>query len=165
MNPKDYKNQVFQIIGAAMAVHRNLGGGLLEPIYNEALVMELDDRGYKGDPEMYLPCYYKKRLMKKSYRMDIVVGDIILELKSVQKIIPAHRAQLFNYLRLTRKPIGLLINFGGESLQGERYAFDEESNSCYLLDRFMQPVPKSDDEDEDDEWYDDPYADVQDEQK
>ena len=110
MDSKKYKDQVFKIIGAAMAVHRNLGEGLLEPIYNEALVMELDDRGIKGDSEKYLPCYYKKRLMQKSYRMDIVVDDIILELKSVQKLVPAHRAQLFNYLRLTRKPIGLLIN-------------------------------------------------------
>ena len=159
MVPKRYKEQVFKIIGAAMAVHRNLGEGLLEPIYNEALVMELDDRGIKGEPEKYLPCYYKKRLMQKSYRMDIVVDDIILELKSVQKLIPAHRAQLFNYLRLTRKPIGLLINFGTESLQGERYAYNEDTNTCYLLDRNMEPVPIEEDV-EDDEWYDDPYADI-----
>ena len=159
MDPKRYKEQVFKIIGAAMAVHRNLGEGLLEPIYNEALVMELDDRGIKGEPEKYLPCYYKKRLMQKSYRMDIVVDDIILELKSVQKLIPAHRAQLFNYLRLTRKPIGLLINFGTESLQGERYAYNEDTNTCYLLDRNMEPVPIEEDV-EDAEWYDDPYADI-----
>lgn len=159
MDPKKYKDQVFTIIGAAMAVHRNLGEGLLEPIYNEALIMELDDRGIKGVPEEYLPCYYKKRLMHKSYRMDIVVDDIILELKSVQKLIPAHRAQLFNYLRLTRKPIGLLINFGTASLQGERYAYNEETNTCYLLDRFMEPVPAEEDE-YDDEWYEDPYADI-----
>ena len=159
MNPKDYKDKVYKIIGAAMEVHRNLVGGLLEPIYNEALVMELDDRGIKGDPEKYLSCYYKKRLMKKYYKMDIVVDDIVIELKSVQKIISAHRAQLFNYLRLTRQPIGLLINFGGDSLQGERYAYDDETNTCYLLDRYMEPVP-TEEEDEDDQWYEDPYADV-----
>ena len=159
MDSKKYKDQVFKIIGAAMAVHRNLGEGLLEPIYNEALVMELDDRCIKGDSEKYLPCYYKKRLMQKSYRMDIVVDDIILELKSVQKLVPAHRAQLFNYLRLTRKPIGLLINFGTESLQGERYAYNEDTNTCYLLDRNMEPIP-TEEEGEDDEWYDDPYADI-----
>lgn len=161
MNPKDYKEKVYQIIGAAMLVHRNLGGGLLEPIYNEALVMELEDRGIKGEPEKFLPCYYKKRLMKKYYKMDIVVDDIVIELKSVQKLIPAHRAQLFNYLRLTRQPIGLLINFGGDSLQGERYAYDEEANTCYLLDRFMEPVPAEDVADDVDDWYEDSYAEVE----
>lgn len=158
MNPKDYQDKVYKIIGAAMEVHRNLGGGLLEPIYNEALVMELDDRGIKGDPEKYLPCYYKERLMKKSYKMDIVVDDIVIELKSVQKIISAHRTQLFNYLRLTHQPIGLLINFGGESLQGERYAYDKETSTCYLLDRNMKPIPTE--EDEADGWYEDVYASV-----
>lgn len=156
MTPKRYKDQIYNIIGAAMAVHGNLGGGLLEPIYNEALVMELSDRGIVGEPEKFLPCYYKKKLMQKSYRMDIVVDDVVIEIKSVQKLISAHRAQLFNYLRLTRKPIGLLINFGGDSLQGERYAYDEESNTCYLLNRHMEPVPHV--ENINDEWYEDPYA-------
>ena len=75
--------------------------------------------------------------MEKYYKMDLVVGDIIVELKSVKEIIPAHRAQLFNYLRLTKKPVGLLINFGQSSLQGERYAYVEETNECVLLDKDM----------------------------
>ena len=74
--------------------------------------------------------------------MDLVVGDVIIELKSVSDIVPAHRAQLFNYLRLTRKPVGLLINFGTPKLQGERYGFDENTNECVLLDRNMEVVPK-----------------------
>ena len=64
--------------------------------------------------------------MEKFYKMDIVVGDVVVELKSVEELNSAHRAQLFNYLRLTKKPIGLLINFGQPSLQGERYGYDEE---------------------------------------
>lgn len=159
MNPKEYSNQIYKIIGAAMEVHRTLKGGLLEPIYNEALTMELKDMGIDAEPEKYLPCFYKKRLMEKSYRMDIVVGDIVIELKSVQRIIPAHRAQLFNYLRLTQKKIGLLINFGGDSLEGERYVFDESINDCYLVDRNMDPVQQKDDEDYG-EWYENPYEDV-----
>lgn len=158
MNPKDYKDIVYKIIGAAMKVHNNLGSGLLEPIYNEALTIELDNYGIIGEAEKYLPCYYKKKKMKKFYKMDIVIDDIVVELKSVQNINSAHRAQLFNYLRLTRKPIGLLINFGGECLQGERYAYDDLTNNCYLLDKNMDPVP-IDDIDED-EWYEDPYADI-----
>ena len=74
--------------------------------------------------------------------MDLVVGDIIVELKSVSELNSAHRAQLFNYLRLTRKPIGLLINFSKPSLQGERYAYLEDTNECILLDKNMAPFYK-----------------------
>lgn len=74
--------------------------------------------------------------------MDLVVGDIIVELKSVSELNSAHRAQLFNYLRLTRKPIVLLINFGKPSLQGERYAYLEDTNECILLDKNMDPFYK-----------------------
>ena len=126
-----------------MEVHSTLKGGLLEPIYNEALTMELIDRGIAAESEKYLPCYYKNHLMQKSYRMDIVVGDIIIELKSVHKLVSAHRAQLFNYLRLTQKKIGLLINFGGDSLEGERYIFDESLNDCCLVDRNMEAQMKT----------------------
>lgn len=137
MNPKDYQEKVYKIIGAAMKVHSILNWGLLEPVYNEALHLELLDRGIENEQEKLLPCYYKHHKMEKYYKMDLVVGDIVVELKAVSEIIPAHRAQLFNYLRLTRKPIGLLINFGQCSLQGERYAFIEGTNECILLDKDM----------------------------
>ena len=84
-------------------------------------------------------CYYKGRQLQKKYRMDVVVGDIIVELKSVSKILEEHRAQLFNYLRLTKKPVGLLVNFGERGLMCERYAFDESCNECILLDKNMNP--------------------------
>jgi GxxExxY protein len=142
MNPKIYKDKVYQIIGAAMEVHREVNWGLLEPVYNEALHLELLDRGIDNEREVAIECYYKHHLMEKHYQMDIVVGDIIIELKSVDDLCSAHRAQLFNYLRLTKKPIGLLINFGQESLQGERYAYNEDTNECILLDRNMNPVNK-----------------------
>ena len=76
--------------------------------------------------------------------MDIVVDDIIIELKSVTSLAPVHRAQLCNYLRLTRKPLGLLINFGEESLVGERWAYDEATNECYIVDRNMEPISEAD---------------------
>ena len=143
MNPKDYKDLVYNIIGAAMEVHSELNWGLLEAVYNEALHIELLDRGIENEREQYLPCFYKNHVMEKRYQMDIVVGDIIIELKSVDELTSVHRAQLFNYLRLTKKPIGLLINFGQESLQGERYAYDKLTNECILLDRNMNPVYKT----------------------
>ena len=140
MDFKKYKDTVYQIIGAAMEVHSELNWGLLEPVYNEALHLELLDRGIDNEREKQLPCYYKHHKLEKFYQMDIVVGDIVVELKSVEELNSAHRAQLFNYLRLTKKPVGLLINFGASSLQGERYGYDEESNECILLDKNMRPV-------------------------
>ena len=134
---KQYQDIVYKIIGASMKVHDVLKWGLLEPVYQEALHLELEDRGIDNEREKEIPCYYKHHILDKKYKMDIVVGDVVVELKSVKELIPAHRAQLFNYLRLTKRPVGLLINFGNSSLQGERYAFIEETNECILLDKDM----------------------------
>lgn len=135
-----YANKVYKIIGAAMSVHSELGYGLLEPVYQEAMHLELIDRGIANEREQEIEIYYKRHLLEKKYRMDIVVDDIIIELKSVNKLISAHRAQLCNYLRLTRKPLGLLINFGEESLIGERWAYDRTTNKCYIVDRNLEPI-------------------------
>jgi len=140
MDFKQYKDIVYQIIGAAMNVHDELSWGLLEPVYNEALHLELLDNNIANEREKHLPCYYKHHQLEKFYQMDLVVGDVVVELKSVDELNSAHRAQLFNYLRLTRKPIGLLINFGQPSLQGERYGYDEDTNECILLNKNMEPV-------------------------
>lgn len=139
-----YIKSVYDIIGAAMAVHRELNWGLLEPVYQEALHLELLDRGIENECEREVRIYYKEHQLEKKYRMDVVVGDIILELKSVTKIIPTHRAQLCNYLRLTRMPMGLLINFGEESLICERWAFDNATNRCFIVDRYMDPITDAD---------------------
>ena len=139
-----YVNSVYKIIGSAMTVHSELGWGLLEQVYQEALYLELLDRGIANEREQEIEIYYKKHLLEKKYRMDIVVGDIIVELKSVTSLASVHRAQLCNYLRLTRKPIGLLINFGEESLIGERWAYDEDTNVCFVVDRNMKPIDDAD---------------------
>ena len=137
-----YKEMVYQIIGAAMAVHSELGYGLLEPVYQECMQLELKLRGIDSVREQEISIYYKNQLLEKKYKMDLVVGDVVVEMKSVSELITAHRAQLCNYLRLTQKPIGILLNFGEESLVGERWAYDKETNRCYVVDRNMQPVPK-----------------------
>ena len=118
-----YRQMVYDIIGAAMEVHNTLRWRLLESVYNESLALELQHRGIDSKREERLPCFYKGQELKKSFKIDIAVGDMIVELKSVSGIVAAHRAQLLNYLRLTRKPVGLLINFGGPKLQGERYGY------------------------------------------
>ena len=139
-----YANKVYKIIGAAMTVHSELNWGLLEAVYQEALHLELLDRGIDNQREQEITVYYKKHVLDKKYKMDLVVDDIIIELKSVTSLAPAHRAQLCNYLRLARKPLGLLINFGEESLVGERWAYDEDTNECYIVDRNMEPVSDAD---------------------
>lgn len=135
-----YTNKVYKIIGAAMTVHSELRWGLLEAVYQEALHLELLDRGINNVREQEIEVYYKKHLLEKKYKMDIVVDDIIVELKSVRELAPAHRAQLCNYLRLTRKPLGLLINFGEKNLIGERWAYDDDPNECFIVDRNMVPI-------------------------
>ena len=139
-----YADKVYKIIGAAMAVHSELNWGLLEPVYQEALHLELLDRGIDNQREQEITVYYKDHVLDKKYKMDIVVDDIIVELKSVTSLAPVHRAQLCNYLRLTRKPLGLLINFGEESLIGERWAYDADTNECFIVDRNMQPISDAD---------------------
>ena len=120
-----------------MKVHSELGWGLLEPIYQEALHLELLDQGIENEREKEIACFYKHHMLEKKYKMDIVVGDVIVELKSVTDISSAHRAQLFNYMRLTKRPVGLLVNFGTCSLQGERYGLLKDTNECVLLDKNM----------------------------
>ena len=131
-NMQTYDALLYKIVGAAMTVHSELKYGLLEPVYQEALCMELEQRNVEYCSEETLPIYYKGVLMKKQYRMDIVCGDIVVELKSVEELLPEHRAQLFNYLRLTQKPVGMLINFGEPSLHFEKYYYDTESNEVVL---------------------------------
>lgn len=136
----DYKDNVYKIIGAAMEVHRQLGWGLLESVYQEALSMELHERGVSHECEKEIEIFYKNKLMEKKFRLDIVADDIIIELKSVDEIRSEHRLQLFNYLRLTHKKVGLLINFGEMNLHGERYMYDSDENICYRVDKDMNPV-------------------------
>ena len=101
-----------QVIGAAIEVHRALGPGLLESAYRHCLCHELTLRGFTVAFEVPLPVFYKGTRVDCGYRLDIVVGDaIVLEIKSVEKVIPIHEAQLLTYLRLSGKRVGLIINF------------------------------------------------------
>jgi GxxExxY protein len=101
-----------EIIGAAMEVHRLLGPGLLESIYEACLCQELDLRKISFRQQIEIPVSYKGIQLDCGYRIDLIVCDkVILELKSVQEVLPVHEAQLLTYLHLTGLRIGLLINF------------------------------------------------------
>ncbi|MCH8823419.1 MAG: GxxExxY protein [Planctomycetes bacterium] len=107
-----YKEVSNQVIGAAIEVHRELGPGLLESAYEECLAHELSLRGIPFVRQLDVPLDYKGVRLDVGYRIDLLVNDvIIIELKTVQKILPIHEAQLLTYLRLLQKPVGLLMNF------------------------------------------------------
>lgn len=124
---------IYDVIGAAMEVHQTLGRGMAESIYQEALEMEMAENGLCVEREIILLCYYKEREMKKHYVVDFFYKGIIIELKSTEKICPEHRAQLINYMRISRQTKGLLINFGEKSLRVERYIYNEEDDDFILL--------------------------------
>ena len=106
-----------RIIGCAIEVHRTLGPGLLEAMYETALCVELDEAGIRYVRQMRVPAYYKGRLLGE-YRVDLVVADAVLvEVKCVERLHPVLEAQLLTYLRVTKKRLGLLINFNSSVLK------------------------------------------------
>ena len=101
-----------QIIGAAIEVHRELGPGLLESVYEECLCHELRARHIPFRRQLEFPIVYKGRRIEGRYRLDLIVDDtVVVEIKCVDKVLAVHEAQLLTYLKLTGKRVGLLINF------------------------------------------------------
>jgi GxxExxY protein len=108
----DLNALTWKIIKCAMAVHSALGPGLLESAYQACLLFELQTAGLSVRSRVDVPLVYRGVTLECGYSLDITVDDVvILELKAIEKILPVHEAQLLTYLRLTEKPIGLLLNF------------------------------------------------------
>jgi GxxExxY protein len=108
-----FRDEVFQIIGAAIEVHKELGNGFLEAVYQEALELELVGQRIPFQSQSDLHIRYKGRELQKRYCADLICFEsIIVELKAIQKIGVIEEAQLINYLKATGKQVGLLINFG-----------------------------------------------------
>lgn len=104
------------IIDCAIRVHKNLGPGLLERLYEEALCYELERKNIAFEAQKILPVPYEDIILKSEFRLDLLVDDkVVVELKNVEKLLPIHEAQLLTYLKVTNKKIGLLLNFN-ESL-------------------------------------------------
>ena len=107
-----------KIIGAAIEVHRVLGPGLLESAYEECLCYELSLRELKFKRQVPLPVAYKGIKLACGYKMDLLVDDlVVVELKTVEGLLQVHSAQLLSYLRLSGKPVGLLINFNSPTIK------------------------------------------------
>ena len=112
MNKEEINKLSGIILDSAIEVHRNLGPGLLESVYEVCLCKELDSRGIKYARQVSLPVVYKGEELEADFRIDILVeNEIIIELKAVEAMIPVFEAQLLTYLKLSNKKLGLLINF------------------------------------------------------
>jgi len=105
------------IVDSALKIHKDLGPGMLESVYEAVLAKLLVKRGYKVERQKSVPLEYDSMFFEEAYRLDLLVEDrVIVELKSVEKLAPVHSKQLLTYLRLMNQPVGLLINFGAATL-------------------------------------------------
>ena len=121
--------ETFAIIGAAMEVHRELGRGFLELVYQTALVLESQERSIPFKAEVALPIHYKSKLLTCAYRADFVCFEsIIVETKAIATLTGADEAQLINELKATGLQHGLLLNFGASSLEHKRLVFGSSDN-------------------------------------
>ncbi len=106
------------IVDAALQIHRDMGPGLLESVYEAVLAKKLESRGMKVERQKTLRFVYDGMSFDEGFRMDLLVEDqVIVELKSVEQTAPVHKKQLLTYLKLAGKPVGLLINFGAATLK------------------------------------------------
>lgn len=113
-----------KIIGAAIEVHRQLGPGLLEAVYETCLVYELEQMGLEFERQKLLPIVYKGMQLEQGYRIDVLVeGSIVVELKVVEEVSPVHEAQVLSYLRLSGCQVGLLLNFNVKLLKDGIHRF------------------------------------------
>ncbi len=119
MITQKYINDIsYKVIGCAIEVHKNLGPGLLESVYEACFIDELKNSGLGVRSQVYVPVLYKGKDLGGNLKLDLLVEDlIIVEEKAVEVMIPLYKAQLLSYLKLTQKPKGLLINFHCENIK------------------------------------------------
>jgi GxxExxY protein len=114
------KNLVYQVNGAAIEVHKNIGPGLLESVYHKCMEKELTYRGISFQTELRIPIQYKDFSIEADLKCDLVIEEmLIVELKSVKKILQIHEAQILTYMKLLEVPMGLLINFNVTNIYKE----------------------------------------------
>lgn len=135
------KEHVYDIVGALYEVHKELGAGLNEYCYQEGLQIQLEESNIPYEKELTFHPSYHGHTMQTHYRVDFLCkGDIIIECKSVEKLSPDHRAQLFNYMRLLNLPCGILVNFAPKNADIQRYFFDTDSRD--IVDVYGRLVHK-----------------------
>ena len=126
---------MYPVVGSIYAVHSELGPGLNEYVYQEGLAMQLEEDGIEFEREKEFSPVYHNRLMAAKYRLDFVcMGSVVVECKSVEQLTINHRSQLYNYLRLTKLPMGILVNFSQKSIVVERYLYNALTNEVVSID-------------------------------
>lgn len=122
-----FKEEGFRLMGAAFEVYNQLGYGMAEEVYQQSLEIELALRGIPFQSKAELTAFYKERTLETRYKPDLFVfGGIVVELKAVAELISDHEAQLFNYMRIARQPVGYLVNFGRKGeLQWKRFILSD----------------------------------------
>lgn len=127
MKPEIFKDEGYHFMAAAFEVYNDRGYGLAEEIYQECLEIELSLRRMTFQSKAELKCFYKGRELKKRYTPDLfVLGCLVVELKAVTELAPEHEAQLMNYMRIARQPIGYLVHFGHKgTLEWKRFILSE----------------------------------------
>ena len=130
----ELKKRCYPINGCCAVVHRELGPFLNEYMYQEALQIQLDEIKIPYEREYYFSVSYHGKPIKHKHFVDFLInGDVIVECKAVEKLVAEHRQQLWNYMRLSRKPIGILYNFAPIMDQTEHYYLDVENDTMYLF--------------------------------
>lgn len=119
MNEEERLNKITEtIIGVAINIHRSLGPGLLESSYEACMVYDLSEAGLKVEQQKSLPVAYRGVKLECGYRLDLMIeNEVIVEIKSIEKLLPVHKVQLMSYLKLSGCKVGLLINFNVEILK------------------------------------------------
>lgn len=127
IKPEAFKQEGYDLMAAAFEVYNDRGYGMGEDLYQECLEIELEMRAIPFVAKQELSCFYKGRELKKRYIPDLfVLNCLIVELKAVTQLLPEHEAQLLNYLRITKRPVGYLINFGSKGgLEWKRMILSE----------------------------------------
>jgi len=127
LEPAVFKQEGYDLMGAAFEVYNQLGYGMAEEIYQESLEIELGLREIPFQSKHEIAVFYKGRRLDTRYKPDLFVyGAIVVELKAVAELVPEHETQLFNYMRVARQPVGYLINFGQKAaLQWKRFILSD----------------------------------------
>ena len=135
MTQKHVNGIAYTIIGCAIEVHKHLGPGLLESVYQICMIDELKSQRLDVQSQVYLPIHYKDRNLGGVLKLDLLVNNLlIVELKAVDAMIPVYKAQLLSYLKLSNKPKGILINFNTENIT---------ENADHLVTEEFAKLPKS----------------------
>lgn len=135
MDTQLHKQQMYNVIGAAMAVYNEIGYGFSELIYQECLSIVCTEKGIPWEREKPLKMMFHGIELEKLYKADFVCyDDIIVELKAVSELVGEHRAQLFNYMKIANTHFGILINFGEpQRLHAEKYMYNELTNKFDII--------------------------------